>query len=97
MSELAQKASRQTLSCDCTGGSHAVVELGLRGESVAKACDRSEQRVRLEECVLALLGRLDRELEVDLVRAVGDPEAQPRSGWRAAKAPARGVLDETRT
>src|SRR6266536_662006 len=47
-------------------------ELGLRGETVAEAVERAEQRVDLEQRVLAQLRRRKRELEVDRVRAVGD-------------------------
>jgi hypothetical protein len=42
----------------------------------------------------AQVGRVDRELEVDPVRAVGDPQLQPRRGERAAHAVRGGVLDE---
>jgi hypothetical protein len=67
-------------------------ELDLRGETGAEAAERAEERVDLEQRVLAQLGRVDRELEVDRVRAVGDLEHEPRSA--VAAAPAGRVLDE---
>ena len=66
-------------------------KLGLRGKTVAEALQRAEQRVDLEQRVLAQLGRLERELEANRVRAVGDLQHEPPVA--IATSPAR-VLDE---
>src|ERR671922_174638 len=67
-------------------------ELGLGAETIAEAMERTEQCVDLEQRVLAQLCRLEGELEVDRVRAVGDLEHELRI---AVAASARGcVLDE---
>src|SRR6266480_3038372 len=65
--------------------------LGLRGETVTEAVERAEQRVDLEERVLAQLFRLERELKVDRVGAVGDLQHELRIA--IATTPGR-VLDE---
>src|SRR5438093_8976885 len=67
-------------------------ELGLRGKTVAEAVERTKQRVDLEQRVLAQLRRLERELEVDRVRAVGDLQDELRIA--VATSPPRRVLDE---
>src|SRR6266487_3756804 len=68
-------------------------ELGLRGETVAEAVERAEQRVDLEQRVRAQACGLERELEVDRARAVGDLQHELRIA--VATAPARRhVLDE---
>jgi hypothetical protein len=67
------------------------VERRLRDQSVAEARERAEQRVDLEQRVRALLGRLDGELEIDLIAAVADPQTQPR---RLLTRRMRRVLDE---
>jgi hypothetical protein len=61
-------------------------QLSFRGETVAEAVERAEQRPCLEERVLAQLCRLERELEVDRVGAVGDlgHRVPSRSGWFTA-------------
>jgi hypothetical protein len=61
-----------------------------------EAAQRAEQGPELVERVVAELGRLDRELEGDLVDAVGDPQPDARDR-RCAPDPApaaRRVLDE---
>jgi hypothetical protein len=65
-------------------------ELRLGREAGTEALERDDQRLDLVERVLALLGRVDRELEVDLVDAVGDPQLQPRRR-QAAPLAVRGV------
>src|SRR5213592_4132030 len=66
-------------------------KLAFRGETVTEAVERAEQRVDLEERVLAQLFRLERELEVDRVGAVGDLQHEPRIAITTT--PGR-VLDE---
>src|SRR3954453_9144460 len=66
-------------------------ELGLDGEAVSEAIERAEQRVDLEDRVLAQLFRLERELKVDRVGAVGDLQHEPRIAITTT--PGR-VLDE---
>src|SRR5438128_2379680 len=67
--------------------------LCFRDETVAEAVQRPEERVDLEERVVAQLCRLERELEVDRVRAVGDLQDEPRIALATAPA-RRRVLDE---
>jgi hypothetical protein len=49
-------------------------ELSFRGQTVPEAVKRSEERVDLEQGVLAQLRRLERELEVDRVGAASSRE-----------------------
>src|SRR6266508_5312741 len=68
-------------------------KLAFRGETVTEAVERAEQRVDLEERVLAQLRRLERELKVDRVGAVGDLQHELRIAVATAAARCR-VLDE---
>src|SRR6266545_5665738 len=68
-------------------------KLGLGGETVAEAVERAEQRVDLEQRVLAQLRRLERELEADRVRAVGDLQHELRIA--IATTPGRVLDDDT--
>src|SRR5919206_3681681 len=70
------------------------IQLGLRIECRAKALKRAKQRVDLVERVLARCLRVELEPERDLVRAVGDPQADARLRGPAPPLAKRRVLDE---
>src|SRR5207248_8783999 len=69
-------------------------QLRLGQDAGAEALERGDQRLDLVERVRPELRRVDGELEVDLVRAVGDPEPKARRRQPpAAELPVRRVLD----
>src|SRR5215471_762400 len=70
------------------------VQLCLRVESGAEALECTEQRVDLVEGVLARSVRVQLEPERDLVRAVGNPQADSRLRRSAPPLAERRVLDE---
>jgi hypothetical protein len=69
-------------------------QLRLDRETVAEALQRCEQRVDLVERVGAQLRRLERELEVDRVDAVGNLQQELRIAAAATAATCGGVCDE---
>src|SRR5262249_20796546 len=71
------------------------VQRCLGRERLAELGQRAQQRVDLEQRVVSKRGRLDRELEVDLVHAIADPQLQRRRRQRVTRRLLRRrVLDE---